>query len=755
MSLLSLTELVATFGDPEIDLDISGVLSVISAVVDADSIVVCGPRTVTEAVGFEGLIRPDRELLALARSDVENAELRGLGRVSVARSEIIGTAGSMVVLRTGGPFTDDEVILVNTIGRILGLATTMRLAVEAERAARVDLERRVVDNRQLMAQLRERQGLLDRLFRIQQSIARRSPTQEVLDSVTAGAVDLLGGGVVSLRLIDVEAPDNLVIVSSRGFEPEQVDAMRVVSVGAGCMGRAIRESRFVMDSDEAEDGTTGEMMIAPVAVGGDVVGCLTVSTGRPEQRFSPPEQEALLALAQQASLALQDARSTNAMHNALDRERHRAEHDPLTGLPNRPTIRAALSHRIGIADKVPIVLLFVDLDRFKLTNDTLGHSFGDTVLTVVADRLRTAVRASDVVGRLSGDEFVVICEGITEVGAVGFAQRLQAVISEPITEGHIAHVITASVGVARAHRGESAQQVLANADLAMYRAKENGRGGVEVFDDALRDQVEERMLVSQDLRRALEEDELRVYLQPVVELPSRRVAGFEALVRWEHPTRGLLSPAAFVPLAEDTGQISGIDRFVLEQTIDLLGAHPGSRPISVNVSARTVSDSGLAAWISDQLRKADVDPSLLIIEVTETLLMDHKSAASGQLEAMRDLGLRIIIDDFGTGYSSLAYLQTFDVDGVKIDRGFIGRLGHDPRAEAIVAAVFSMAAALDLLVVAEGIETDEQMDQMVAIRDKEGGVELLGQGYLFGRPADGTTRLAGFIEVPTVSSIAL
>ncbi len=745
--MLSLTELMATFGDPDTEMDIGRALRVITQVVGVEFVAVCADRTVIEAVGFEDRIRPDRDLLALARSELAEAEVSGIGRVSVARSPITGTEASIVMLRAGGSFAEREIGLVNTIGRIAGLAATMRSALEAERSARVDLERRVDDNRVLVAQLRERQGLLDRLFRIQQSISFRSPTQDVLDSVTAGSIDLLDADRVCLRIVDPEQPDTLLLASSQGFNSDQLDAMRVSPIAEGAIGRAMTEHRLVLETHDGEGAGFGAMMAAPVAVGGEVVGCLSVASASEARRFSPTEQEALIAFAQHASLALQDARAADAMRNALDRERHRAEHDPLTGLPNRPTIRAALSHRIGIADKVPIVLLFVDLDRFKLTNDTLGHSFGDTVLSVVADRLQTSVRTGDVVGRLSGDEFVVICEGITEVGAVEFSERLQAVISEPITEGHVEHVITASVGIARAHRGESAQQVLANADLAMYRAKEAGRGGVEVFDDALRDQVEERMLVSQDLRRALEQDELRVHLQPVVELPTRRIVGFEALARWQHPTRGLLVPAEFVPLAEDTGQISRIDRFVLEETIALLGGHPGARPISVNLSARTFADPALTPWLAERLRAAEVEPSQLMVEVTETSLMNPAGAVSGQVTAMRELGLRILIDDFGTGYSSLAYLQTFEVDGVKIDRGFIGRLGADPRAEAIITAVFSMAAALDLLVVAEGVETDAQMDRMVAIRDKEGSVELYGQGYLFGRPVDGDTRLGGFVEL--------
>ncbi len=757
-SLLSLTELLAGLGDPDTDFDGAGALATVAQTLDAGFGAVCGRIAALQVFGFDSPTAVERELIRIAHAADDQMELPGVGPGHVARATVAGTVGVIWVARQDRPFDDDEVQLLATIARIVGLAATMRQALEAERDARRDLERRVEDNRRLVAQLRERQGLLDRLFRIQQSISHRDPTQDVLDAVTAGALELLGVGRVSLRLLEVGEIETLVLVSSQGFDPDETsESLRTVGALNGPVAQAIDENRLIVEPETAEDGSPGAMMTTPVTVNGEVAGCLTVSTVDPTRRFSPPEQEALIAFAQHASLALQDARANDAMRSALDRERHRAEHDPLTSLPNRPTIRAALSHRIGLADKIPMTVLFVDLDRFKLTNDTLGHAFGDTVITVVADRLRTSVREADVVGRLSGDEFVVICEGITEVGAMEFAERLQDVIATPILDGHVDHVITASVGIARAHRGDSAEQVLANADLAMYRAKQKGRGRVEVFDDTLREQLEEKVTISQELRRALDQGELSVHLQPVVELPTRRVTGFEALVRWEHPTRGLLTPEDFVPQAEDTGLVVKIDKTVLDRTIDLLGAHPSARPIAVNLSARTFADPSLVTHIASRLATRSVDPSRLVIEVTETVLMDSSEATADHLEALRDLGLRVMIDDFGTGYSSLAYLQTFDVDGVKIDRGFIQRLGEDLRADAIVAAVFNMAAALDLIVVAEGVETDAQMDRVVALRDKERGseraVELHGQGYLFGRPVEGQARLAGFVEVPMAVAV--
>ncbi|MEM8705160.1 MAG: EAL domain-containing protein [Actinomycetota bacterium] len=745
-SLLGLSELIATLGDPEQGFDVDAALTQTAETLDVEIAAVCLDGVVESRLGFGVGDRPDELLLAIARSDALHADMDALGAVHVTRASIDGFDGTLVLGRTTEAFTADEIALVRAIGRVLGMAMRVREALDAERSARNDLERRAEDNRRLVGQLRERQGLLDRLFRIQKSISHRLPTNEVLDAITEGARDLLGVGQASIRLVDPEAPTSLVLVSWDGVDEDVVEKYRTVEIGDRIPREVIEEGRLVVRYDIDDIA----LMSAAIAVEGEVVGCLSVGDPR-DKRFSSAEQDALLSLAQHASLALQDARATDAMRRALERERHRAQHDGLTSLPNRITVCAELDARLT-ADRGPISVLFVDLDRFKLANDTLGHAFGDAVLTVVADRLRTAVRESDLVGRLSGDEFVVICEGISEVGAVEFAERLQAVISQPISSGEVNHVITASVGIAGATPGQTADEVLANADLAMYRAKQGGRARIDVFDDHLRSQVAERLSVGQGLRRALANGEFVVHLQPLVSLPTRRVTSFEALVRWNHPTRGILAPGAFIPSAEELGLIADIDRIVLRQVIGLLGRHETARPIAVNLSVRSFGDSQLVDWLTDLLRAHDVAPSRLRIEVTETVLMDQTGRAAMQIQSLRQLGVGVMIDDFGTGYSSLSYLQAFDVDGVKIDRSFIARLGQDPRAEAIVAAVFNMAEALDLTVVAEGMEHDHQVDKMVAIGERSGKVELHGQGYLFGRPADGETRLQGFVEVPGIAA---
>jgi len=758
-ALLSLTELIAAVAETSDDVDYVMLIDSLSETLDAEVAAVCSPDRVMHARGFGRHDSPESLLLATAVSAATVEEFGDLGRLHVARAQIDDSHDVILVARAAEPFTADELGFIHAAGRVVGLSTRMSASLGAERAARRDLQQQADDNRRLLSQLRERQGLLDRLFRIQQSISHRAPTQDVLDSVTNGALDLLGVGRVNLRLRDNQSLDELITVSSRGYSAEEIERIRVSSIDDSFAGRCIKEERLVVvsPSDNADQlgiDDAEAIMAAPVHVNGEVVGCLTVTSLGIGRRFSAAEQEALLSFAEHASLALQDARAMEAMRSALSRERHRAEHDSLTGLPNRSTIQHHLDGLIESVAERPVTLLFVDLDRFKLTNDTLGHSFGDLVLTAVADRLRTSVRGDDLVGRLSGDEFVVVCEGMSVLGAIELAERIQAVIGEPIHDGRADHVITASVGVAGGVPGDSAEGLIANADLAMYRAKQAGRARIEVFDSELRDSVEERLNVGRDLRRALHERELTVFLQPVVQLPARRVVAFEALVRWQHPERGLVMPDDFIPLAEDTGLIVELDRAVLDETIRLLGASSVRRPVAVNLSARTFGDPSLVGWLVERLEHHEVGPELLTIEVTETVLMESTGAAARQLTAIRALGASVMIDDFGTGYSSLAYLQTFDVDGVKIDRSFIALLGEDVRASAIVSAVVHMAEALDLVVVVEGVETDDQVAHVLALWERAGDVEMLGQGYLFGRPEEAEARLAGFVEVPSSTLLA-
>ena len=751
-SVVNLTELIVSLSDPDEAIDLELCLARLAESLDAEAATIIRDRSIVASWGF-GKRGPagDRTLAAIDAAD-KTSDIPGLGLAHVAAARSDKSDDRLVVMRINESFTADEMAFIRAISRVLSLALSMRSSLDSERDARSDLQRRVTDNRRLVTQLRERQGLLDRLFRIQQSISHRAPTKDVLDAITVGARDLLHVSRVGLRLLDADSGD-LLLVSTQGVNGPASDgssAPDIVTTEDPVAGRAFHENRVVISSADVKSNDpvviNGVAMAAPVHINGEPVGSLVVSS-KPDRRFSPPEQEALLAFAEHASLALQDARAIDAMRNALQRERHRAEHDPLTSLPNRVTVQHRLDELLVVARDHPVSVLFVDLDRFKLINDTLGHSFGDEVLKVVAARLRTSVRDGDIVGRLSGDEFVVICDQMSHFGAIELSDRIQDALAVPIERGDGDHTITASVGIATATDGDTAEALIANADLAMYRAKQNGRSRVELFDQELRKILEERLAVGQDLRRALDADEMCVYLQPIVDLPSRRVVGFEALARWEHPERGLVLPEDFIGLAEEVGLIQQVDRKILVEVISLISRHRCVRPVAANVSARTFADPSLVTWLRSRFSDHNVDPSLLRLEVTETALMEQTGTTMSQLDDLRKLGVKVLIDDFGTGYSSLAYLQTFAVDGVKIDRSFTARLGSDRRADAIVAAVFHMASALDLLVVAEGVESDDQVQRLSEIRNRSGEAGLLAQGFMFGIPQPGDMRLEGFVEL--------
>jgi diguanylate cyclase (GGDEF)-like protein len=750
-SVLDLTELIDALGDPDVELDVDTATRRIAEALHADVVAVCGRESVESAHGLDRERRPGELMMRLRDEPRGVVDIPGIGECHLSKARVRNDA-VLLLARASSPFGDAELRFAEAFGRFLGLALKARNSLDAERGAHEDMQRRVDDNRRLVSQLRERQDLLDRLFRIQRSISHRAPTKDVLDAITAGASELLAVERVDLRLSDHESPEDLVLVSSIGVEARDDDGPDVVDVSDPVAGCSVRENRLVMvtcESDAVGSVRAGSTaMAAPVHVNGEPVGCLLVCSSEESRRYSPPEQEALLALAEHASLALQDARAIDAMRKALRRERHRAAHDPLTGLPNRVTVQRQLDEILSSPKDQFVSVLFVDLDRFKLTNDTLGHAFGDEVLKVVASRLRTSVREPDIVGRLSGDEFVVICENMSQYGALEMAVRIQTVVSAPIERHGGDQAITASVGIATAVAGDSAETLIANADLAMYRAKQAGRARIEMFDRELRLALEDRVTVGQDLRRALDHEELQVFLQPIVSLPDRKVLSFESLVRWHHPERGLLQPTDFIGLAEDSGLVQLLDKAVISETLSVLSRHDRVRPVAVNLSARTFADPQLIPWLEARFSKYGVDPSLLHVEVTETALMEQTATTDGQLVQLGRLGVKVLIDDFGTGYSSLAYLQAFPVFGVKIDRAFTKRLGIDRRADAIVAAVFNMAEALELTVVSEGVETDDQVQRLVELRDRSGDIELWAQGHLFGRPEPADDRLRGFIEVP-------
>jgi diguanylate cyclase (GGDEF)-like protein len=425
-----------------------------------------------------------------------------------------------------------------------------------------------------------------------------------------------------------------------------------------------------------------------------------------------------------------------------------ATHDPLTGLPNRTLILDRVEQMLTRARRghAPVAALFVDLDNFKHINDTLGHGAGDQLLRAVAARLENAIRDTDALGRLGGDEFVVIAEGMSlAAGPELIAERLLDALKMPFkleAPDETRLTVTASVGIAAGDRG-SAEELLRDADIAMYRAKWDGKNRYVVFESGMQDAVQSRMELEMDLREALQNEEFFLEYQPTFDLKDMSPTGVEALIRWNHPVRGIIQPNDFIPLLEETGMIVEIGRWVLQEacrqgaTWREAGHLVG---MSVNASARQLDLDEFVTDVREALSSSGLDPCRLTIEITETTLMRNAEETAQRLAAVKELGVRIAIDDFGTGYSSLAHLQKFPVDALKIDRSFITRLRQDPEGETLIRTLVQLGKALSIETLAEGIE---QPDDLSLLRNEHCDS---GQGFLFARPLDASGVEAFFRE---------
>jgi diguanylate cyclase (GGDEF)-like protein/PAS domain S-box-containing protein len=421
---------------------------------------------------------------------------------------------------------------------------------------------------------------------------------------------------------------------------------------------------------------------------------------------------------------------------------HRALHDGLTGLPNRSLFLDRLAHALRRSRRHErgVAVLFIDLDRFKVVNDSLGHKAGDRMLVDVAMRLSSTLRPSDTLARFGGDELTLLCEDIgDEHDARIIAERLLETFADPFVVKDGEAFLQASIGIALSRDGfEVAEDLIRDADAAMYRAKERGQA-FELFDEAMRQDVRDRLALEAALRRGIDRGELRLHCQPFVSLAGGRIEGFESLVRWEHPERGLVPPGSFIPLAEETGLIVPLGAWVLRETCETLRQVVDATGMtwlqaSVNVSPRQLQQPDFVAAVQCALDDNDLAPESLVVEITESAIME--AGAAVVLRALKDIGVRLAMDDFGTGYSSLAHLRRFPLDVIKVDRSFVAALG-DGQGSSIAGAIVSLAQALGLSTVAEGIEDDEQCSAVRAL-----GCDY-GQGFLFARPmpADDLTSL--------------
>jgi diguanylate cyclase (GGDEF)-like protein/PAS domain S-box-containing protein len=455
-------------------------------------------------------------------------------------------------------------------------------------------------------------------------------------------------------------------------------------------------------------------------------------------------------------LNTRDITERKAFLNQLE---HHAFYDSLTGLANRALFRDRVNHALSQARRSAnsVAALFMDIDDFKVVNDTHGHAIGDALLTAIGGRIRSCLRGGDTVSRLGGDEFAILLEESTDVAPIEIANRILRALEAPFRiDGHQLHV-RASIGVAYANgqEGDAAtEELLRNADVAMYVAKNQGKGRCEVYQPTTHKSVMSQIQLRTDLQRALENSEFVLHYQPLVILETERISGLEALVRWQHPERGMIPPLDFIPLAEESGLIIPIGRWVLQTACKearrLQNLYPKDPPLSmsVNLSARQLQSPTIVADVREALEESGIEPSTLTLEVTETAMMKNIDLSLMRLRELRGLRVRIAIDDFGAGYSSLGYIRQFPVDILKVDKSFIDKIDEGDEELALAAAIIDMAKVLNLRPVAEGVERVEQLERLLEL-----GCDSA-QGYYFAKPgsqADVESHISGEIAPDAVA----
>jgi diguanylate cyclase (GGDEF)-like protein len=648
------------------------------------------------------------------------AAMQALGRGDL---ETAKTAAEVVAVRVRtrdelGEMASSFNLMQVEVGRT---AAALNVARDELRVAKFALAR-TAGRQATVARLGLRAMEIDDLQRLLEEIA--TAAQDVVGADSCAILEYAGrAATVRLRA----GTGIFRLRSGSELEPGAAGRLRLAPGGVLAVEDWCLEPAEDRASLLQEGGARATLGVA-IAERGRVFGALAVNFRAP-RTFSADELDTIQAIANLLASATERDRASKEV-------RHRALHDPLTGLPNRTLFvdrlrqSVAASARRGRAAAV----LFLDLDHFKFVNDSLGHSAGDELLRAIAGRLERSMRPGDTVARFGGDEFLIICDDLgSQEDAEDVATDTIELLKRPFQLLGAEHSVAVSVGISIATDAERVpEDLIREADAAMYQAKEAGRDGYAVYDELMRATAIRRLSIESELRVAIERDELRLAYQPLVSLSTGRIEGVEALVRWQHPRRGLLTPDEFIPVAEQTGAILGIGRWVLQAAVGQAARWHERRPerrlpVAVNLSARQVTHHELLPTIANLLARYELPPELLHLEITESALLDPTEVSIDRLRALKALGVGVVLDDFGTGYSSLAYVKRFPIDTLKIDRAFIAEVADTRRDSSIVAAIIAMAHGLRVSVVAEGVETTQQARTLLRM-----GCEIA-QGHLFSR----------------------
>ncbi|MEO8151748.1 MAG: EAL domain-containing protein [Rhizobacter sp.] len=625
-------------------------------------------------------------------------ELPRLGRVHGASARLGGSMiGHLVLGRCEDEFDGEERQLLQGMTSILGLALRSLRTLQTERTLRAEHQREAAARLALLHTVGQRQRLVESLLTIQKAISHRAPLQSVLDAVTRSAAQLLDDDFVALVLNEVALGRKRIVSSTQPNPTAVAEDELVMRAAAACTMTGV----LVTSVDVS--GVTA--LAAPVHIEGTPTGSLVTVLSAASKVDLDDRRGLLAAFAEQASLALTDSHTVEAMVVA--------HLDSLTGLPNRTLFLDSLKRALhrAVRQQTGVTVLFIDLNRFKDINDSMGHAAGDQLLCGVAERIRTSLRVEETAARLGGDEFAVLLEQTSghEAGRV-VSERILSALQQPILVDGREIQASASIGIATSEQSEpTADAVMRNADVAMYAAKRTGARHAVGFEDSMHAETMHDLELRNDLARAVDRGELWLHYQPLMNMSADKPVGVEALVRWQHPRLQLIPPNVFIPIAESSGGIVEIGEWVLlescRQAMIWRTGPLSDIALSVNVSTRQLDEKGFVDMVRSVLSATGLPPNALTLEITESALMRDPERTMARLTPLRALGVTVAIDDFGTGYSSLAWLQRLPADQLKIDKAFVEALEVGPQGRAIVRTIVELARTLELEIVAEGIET--------------------------------------------------